>query len=329
MTQQEKNLTEIRPRFVVETPPYLHRGYTISGMMRDTFIALLPAAAMAVYYFGIPALRVMCLAAGVCALTEALWQKALGQTVRVYDCTALITGLLFAFLLPAGAPWWLVVVGSVLTIVLGKQVFGGLGCNPLCPALVGWASMTVAWPTYMDPMAMNLTSAFIDPLVRMKFFGWEAMPLSAQSLLLGRQLGGLGSAQIGAVLLGGLYMVARKTVRWEIPTAFLVGVLFFGAIFWQLGEAMGVNPASAPPPHLYLLTGSTLFAAFFLATDHASSPVAFGGMVLYGLLCGLMVVLIRIFGYYPDGAPFAVLVTALVTPMFDLIRSAPYGKGRR
>lgn len=329
LTPQELTPLNTRPQFVVDTPPYMHRGYTMAGMMRDTFIALLPAAALAVYYFGIPALRVMALAAGSCALVEALWQKLLGREIRIYDGTALITGLLFAFLLPAGTPWWLVVTGSTLTIVLGKQVFGGLGCNPLCPPLVGWATMTVAWPTFMDPTAMNLHSAFIDPLARMKYFGWTALPEGGElSLFLGEQLGGLGSAQIAAVLLGGLFLMARKTVRWEIPLAFLAGVLLLGAIFWQYGEAMGVNPANTPPPYLYLLTGSTLFAAFFLATDHASSPVATGGMFVYGLFAGCMVVLIRVFGFYPDGAPFAVLMAGLLTPMCDLIRSAPYGKRR-
>lgn len=330
MTQQATELTEIRPRFVVDTPPYLHRGYTVGGMMRDMGIAMLPAMVMAVYYAGIQPLRVIALAAGSCVLAQMVWEKLLGRPSRIYDGTALITGLLFAFLLPAGAPWWLVLTGSIVTIILGREIFGGLGCNPLCPPLVGWAAMTVAWPVYMDPTAMNLQSSFIDPLLRMKYFGWEALPANCEvPLLLGEQLGGLGSAQIAAVLLGGLFLVARKAVRWEIPTAFLGGVLLFGAVFWQFGPAMGVNPASTPPPHLYLITGSTMFAAFFLATDQASSPVGAAGMVLYGLLAGLMVVLIRVFGVYPDGAPFAVLVTALVTPMFDLIRPAPYGGGRK
>lgn len=333
MTQelQTQNFTPLntRPQFVVDTPPYMHRGYTMSGMMRDTLIALLPAAAMAVYYFGIPAARVMALAVGTAALTEALWQKLLGRELRIWDGTALVTGLLFAFLLPAGAPWWLVVTGAALTIILGKQVFGGLGCNPLCPPLIGWAIMTVAWPTFMDPTAMNLTSSFIDPLVRMKYFGFTSLgEAPEQALLLGEQLGGLGSAQIGAVLLGGLYLVARKTVRWEIPFAYFTGVLGLGWLFFQFSDVLGVNPAATAPAHLYLLTGSTVFAGFFLATDHASSPVATGGMLVYGLVAGCMTVLIRVFGFYPDGAPFAVLVAGLITPMCDLLRSAPYGKRR-
>lgn len=333
MTQELKthNLTPLntRTQFVVDTPPYMHRGYTMSGMTRDALIALLPAAALAAYHFGLPALRVMALAAGAACLTEAVWQKLLGREIRVYDGTALVAGLLFAFLLPAGAPWWLVVTGAVLSIIFGKQIFGGLGCNPLCTPLVGWAIMMVAWPTFMDPTAMNLQSAFIDPLIRLKYFGGGSLaPGSELPLLLGEQLGGLGSAQVGAVLLGGLYLAARKAVRWEIPAAFLVGILGLGFFFYQFGAAIGVNPAATPEPHLYLLTGSTLFAAFFLATDHTSSPVGPGGMVVYGLFAGCMTVLIRIFGVYSDGAPFAVLLAGLLTPMCDLIRVAPYGKRR-
>ena len=117
-------------------------------------------------------------------------------------------------------------------------------------------------------------------------------------------------------------------MRWEIPLALIAGVVITGALFWQCGAGWGVDPSHTPPPHWYLLTGSTVFAAFFLATDHASSPVARVGMVGYGLLAGALLVLIRIFGIYPDGAPFAVLLAALGTPLFDLIRVAPYGKRR-
>lgn len=327
MTQQSTPLQEIRPRFVVDTPPFKHRGYTTRDMMRDVLIALAPAMVMAVWHYGIPAVRVLALCAGTAVLTQWLWEKALGRPSRVYDCSALVTGLLFACLLPAGAPWWLAVIGAALTLILGREVFGGLGCNPLCPPLVGWAALTISWPTFMDPTAMNLSSTFIDPLIKMKYYGWQALPEGGSTaLLLGEQLGGLGSAQIAGVLLGGLYLLARSAIRWEITVSFLVGVLAFGALFWHLGEGMGINPANTPPPHLYLLTGSTLFAAFFLATDHASSPVATGGMLLYGLLAGLMVALIRVFGVYPDPAPFAILMTALCTPLFDLIRNRPFGK---
>ncbi|MDL2316073.1 RnfABCDGE type electron transport complex subunit D [Desulfovibrio sp. OttesenSCG-928-A18] len=327
MTQQESTMTPIVPRFVVDTPPFMHRGYTIASMMRDKIIALVPAAAMAIYMYGIPAARVMALSAGTAVLAEYLWDKILGRKDRLYDLTSLTIGLLFAFLLPAGAPWWLVITGSAFSVILGRQVFGGLGCNPLCPALVGWAAMTVAWPMFMDPMAMTLQTTLVEPLQKIKFFGYASLPEGSElSLFLGQQLGGLGSSQVAAVLLGGLYMCVRKAVRWEIPVAFLASVLLVGGIFWYLAPQIGLNPATTPPPHLYLLTGSTMFAAFFLATDPSSSPVALGGICIYGLLAGSLLVLIRIFGIYLDSAPFAILLASLVTPMCDLVRAAPYGR---
>lgn len=329
MTQQLTPLTTTTTLFVVDTPPFIHRGNTLPKMMRDTFIALLPAMALSVYTYGLPAVRVMALAMGMAALAEYLWAKALGKELRVYDGTALIYGLLFAFFLPAGAPWWLVVTGSALTMILGREVFGGIGTNPLCPPLIGWAAMTISWPVYMDPTAMNLQSTLMDPLLKLKYFGAEALPAGSElSLVLGQQLGGLGSTQIAALLLGGLFLVARRAIRWEIPFFFLLSVLFFGWLFWQFNASFGINPMNTPAPHLYILTGSTVFAAFFLATDHSSSPVGMAGMFLYGLIGGGMVVLIRIFGIYPDGAPFAVLVASLGTPLYELLRSKPYGLRR-
>ncbi len=313
--------TDLVPLFVVDTPPYMRSGTTLHTMSRDTVLALVPAAVCAFFAFGLAPLRVMALAAGTAILVEALCQRMAGRDIRIHDGTALVTGLLFAFLLPAGAPWWLAVIGAALTMALGKHVFGGLGCNPLCPPLVGWAAMTISWPTQMDPGAMTLNTQFIDPLLRLKYFGPASLPAGSDlSLLLGQQLGGLGSAQVAAVLAGGLFLLARRLIRWEIPLSFLLGVLIVGGIYWH------VDPQVHVAPHLYFLTGSTIFAAFFLATDHPSSPVGSVGMALYGLLGGALVVLIRVYGIYPDSAPFAVLLASLLTPAFDMIRPAPYGK---
>lgn len=330
MTQTMKTAPKSLPLFVVDTPPFFHRNYTLQGMMRDTFIALVPAMALAVYTYGLPALRVMLLAMGTSVLAEAVWERLLGRPLRVWDGTALISGLLFAFLLPAGAPWWLVVVGSVFMIIIGREVFGGHGANPLCPPLVGWAAMTVAWPVYMDPTAMNLMSSLTDPLLKLKYFGAASLPEGCElSLFMGQQLGGLGSSQIAAVLVGGIFLVLRCGARWEVPFFFLLSVFFFGLFFWYFNVPLGIDPAKTPAPHLYLLTGSTVFVAFFLATEYSSSPASIPGLFLYGLIGGLMVVLIRIFGIYPDGAPFAVLVASLGSPLYDLIRPKPFGMKKR
>lgn len=311
----------LKPLFVVETPPYIHRGVTIPSMMRDTFIALLPAMLLSLITYGVASFRVMALAAGVAVLTEAACVHLAGQKQRLNDGTAFISGLLFAFLLPAYAPWWVVVIGSALCMVLGKHVFGGLGANPLCTPLIGWACLAVSWPVYLDANAVVLHTDLMEPLARLKFFGPNSIaPDFFGSLFMGGQLGGLGSVYIGALTLGGLFLVARRAIRWEIPLVFLLTVYGVGFIFWQ------IDPARYITPELYLLTGSTVFAAFFLATDHASSPASIWGLVLFAIIAGCMVVFIRCFGVHFDGAPFAVLVANLFTPLLDMIRPAPWGK---
>ena len=319
----QTDTTSLKPLFVVETPPYIHRGVTIHGMMRDTVLALLPAMALALMAHGVAAFRVMALAAGVSVLAEAVCVRLAGQKLRIEDGTALISGLLLAFMLPVQAPWWLVTAGAVLAMVLGKHVFGGLGANPLCTPLVGWACLYISWPKYMNPTAMVLNTDFIDPLMRLKFFGTQSIsPETYKALLMGEQLGGLGSVYVGAVLLGGLFLVARRAVRWEIPVTYLLTVYALGFLLWT------IDPARYIAPELYLLTGSTVFAAFFLATDHPSSPFSIWGIALFGVLAGAMTVLIRAYGIHLDGAPFAILLANLFTPLLDMIRPVPWG-GRK
>lgn len=314
---------KLAPLFVVDTPPFMHKGYTYTNMMMDFFIAMLPAAFMAVYTFGIPALRVMALSVGTAVIAEALCMHLAKRDPHLHDGSAFITGLVFAFLLPAGAPWWIVIIGSAISIILGRQAFGGTGANPLCPPLIGWAIIMLSWPTEMDPSAMTLNTDLVDPLITIKYFGYEAIESSDISLFLGKQLGGLGTTHIAVLLVGGIFLAARTAIRFEIPLAFLLGVVVYSGILWYL------DPTLNPPPTLYLLTGSTIFAAFFLATDHASSPISSIGMLIYGFIGGCMVVVIRKYGVHLDGALFAVLLIGLLAPMLDMIRPLPFGKRKK
>ncbi len=314
-----------RKIFAVHTPPFIHTGRTLHTMMRDTLFALFPAAAMAVYAYGFPALGVMGLSCLTAVGAEALCLRLAKRDVRIDDLTAFVSGLLFAFLLPAGAPWWMVIIGSAISIILGKHVFGGLGCNPLCPPLVGWAALMLSWPLYLDAGAVILNTDLIDPLVRLKYFGPHSLdgPLSSLDLLTGRQLGGLGASQTGLLLMGGLYLIIRHVIRWEIAVSFLAGAFILGGVYWL------VDPALYAAPQYYILCGSTIFAAFFLATETASSPVSARAMFLYGLFGGAMVVVIRIYGIYTDGAHFAVLLGNLLAPLLDLWRPAMFGRSKK
>ena len=166
---------------------------------------------------------------------------------------------------------------------------------------------------------MNLHSTLIDPLVRIKYFAGQGLP-SEMSLFIGEQLGGLGTVYIAALCAGGLFLLFRQVIRWEVPVAFIMGVLLVGGIYHM------IDPVRYIAPELYLLTGSSIFAAFFLATDHASSPVSIIGLLLFGFMAGALVVLIRAYGVYLDGAPFAILLANLCTPLFDMIQPAPWGR---
>ncbi len=306
--------------FTVAAPPHWHCGRTVPGVMKQYLLALLPAAVMAVVYYGLPALRVMALSCATAVAVEAVCCKVMERESSVDDFHAVLVGLLFAFLLPAMAPWWLVVIGSGLSVLVGKMLFGGLGGNPLCPPLVGWAIVALSWKIQMDPDAMVLSTDLVNPLTQLKFLGLEAASrVSFSDMLLGKQLGGLGAAQVLALLAGGLYLVSKGLLKLYIPAGFLAGVLLTGLVFYF------IDPSVYPNPIFHLLSGGVMLGAFFLATDPNSSPVNRAAMVAFGVTCGVMTVIIRVYGIYADGVPFAILFANLFTPMFDLIRPKPFG----
>ncbi len=304
----------------VSAPPFWHCGRTIRSINYNTLLALAPAAIMGIWHWGLPAARVMALAVLTGIVVEALCQKIMAREIAVDNFAAVVTSLLFAFLLPASAPAWIVIVGVSLCITLGKMAFGGLGANPVNSALVGWALLYVSWPVYMDPNAMQLNTLFVDPLVQLKYFGVQvASETPWLDLALGKQIGGLGAAQGLALLLGGSYLCIRGIIRWEIATSFFVGVGITAAIFHSIAPEMYVSPV------FHLLTGSTLLGGFFLATEMASSPDRPIPMMIYGALGGILVIIIRVYGEHTDGVAFAILLINLLTPLLESIRPKPFG----
>lgn len=313
-------LKQLHPILTVSVPPHVHCGRTIQRYMLDTLIALMPAVALAVFTFGFDAVRVMALSCSVAVAAEFLCNRLMNRGQSLDDWHALLTGLLFAFLLPASAPWWLVTIGSAGSIVLGKMIFGGLGGNPLCAPLVGWTACRISWSGFMDTNATMLSSSLPAPLQQFKYFGLEStQSLDSLSLFLGQQLGGLGEVHVAALLAGGIFLLVRQHIRWYIPTGFILGLLVTAWIY-QL-----IDPAAYAPPLFHLLAGGAIFGAFFLATDPASSPVGPVPSILFGLTAGAMVIIIRVYGIYPDGVPFAILLANLFTPLFDRIRPKPFG----
>lgn len=306
-------------KLTVSCPPHIHCGRTVKGLMFETLLALLPAAAMAVTHYGIPALRVMALCMATAVLAEWAAERVTRRVIRVDDGSALLLGLIVSFLLPATAPWWLCVAASGIAVGLGREIFGGLGGSPLNAALLGWAICTLSWKGLMKPEFSVLNTVLVSPLAELKYQGLAiAERLSAADLLMGRQLSGLGAAQTGALLLGGIYLLLRGRLRPHIPLAFLAGTAGM-ALCLQLAY-----PETSAGPLFHLLAGGTVFAAFFLATDPSSSPVTRRGMIAYGLFAGAMSVVIRTWGVWVDGAFFAVLLAGLITPMCDRLRPAAF-----
>jgi electron transport complex protein RnfD len=229
---------------------------------------------------------------------------------------------LLALILPASVPLYVVVVANFVGIIVGKQCFGGLGANPLNPALVGWAviRITKTWAGYLDfdLTLINYDTGFIlqYPLAVLKAKGTESLAhFDLLALFLGKQAGGIGASAIICVLAGGLYLVFRGVIRWMIPLCFLLGVGLVSFIFW-LGD--GTTYAN---PLFHILTGNVMIGAFFLSTDNASSPVNRWGMVVYGLGCGALTVILRAWSTYPDGVIFACLLMSLFVPLLDKLKA--------
>ncbi|WFS63942.1 RnfABCDGE type electron transport complex subunit D [Pseudodesulfovibrio thermohalotolerans] len=315
-----KAMSDISLRLTVSPPPHWRSGRTIQGMMQAHLLALIPAAAMAAVMYGWRALSVVGMAGTAAVLTEVACLRLQKRDVDVDNYSALYAGVLFAFLLPATAAWWLAAMGGALTIALGRAVFGGFGCNPVCAPLVAWAVCRFSWPEAMD-IDLNLAGFMANsPVDQLMYFGVGSLgQFDYMDLFMGRQLGGLGSSQVAAVAVGGLFLLAARWIRLFIPFGFLAGVAGTAAVYRL------IDPTVYADPVFHLLAGSTMFGAFFLATDTASSPVGKIPQIVFGLIAGAMVVVIRAHGVYPDGVPFAIMVANLLSPLLERLRPKYFG----
>ena len=304
---------------ILSPAPHVHRGETVSTVMYTFAIALLPAVVWSISLYGMHAARVIAMAVACAMAFDWGIQKAFRTTVTIEDGSAMFTGLLFALLLPPSVPWWLVVVGVGMTILVGRQLFGGMGGNPFSPALVGWAIIRVSWPDYLNfDLAMvhyDLPFSIHYPLAALRSGGAgaiESFPLV--DLLLGQQVGGMGAAPVGLVLLGGLFLIVRGVLSWRIPVAFIVGVAATAGLFYLQDSATYACPG------FHILTGNVMLGAFFLATDFPSSPVGRLPMIIFGLGCGALTVLFRVWSVHPDGVVFAILLMNIGNPLIDKLR---------
>lgn len=306
--------------------PFWHSGSSITAKSYHMMAATLPAVLMGFIQYGAPAVAVTTLSISTAMGWEWLMNRLMRRPVTIGDGNAALIGLLFAMLLPATTPWWAVVVGTFAAIVVGKQIYGGIGCNPLNPPLVAVAMMTLSWKAVMnfDAALVNYDLGFymVYPLGTLKHFGPEAAyRYSFGKLLLGEQIGGLGSTFGLGLIGGGIYLMIRGYTRWEISLSFLVGVAAAGGAFYLAAPDKYIHPM------FHLLCGYTLIGAFFLAPEDSSSPVNLVPMILYGLGAGILTVLIRNIGAFADGVVFAILMMNVANPLLDKIRPKAMGKG--
>ena len=289
-------------------------------------LATLPALGMGFYHYGIPAIGVVALAVSSAMFWELLMNILMRRPISIGDGNAAVIGLLLAMLLPATTPWWAILAGTFVAIIVGKQIFGGLGCNPLNPTLVALAILFLSWKGLLDfdtrLVDYDLPFEMAYPLSALKNFGISVVPNYILSgLFMGQQSGGIGATFGLGLIIGGLYLILRGYIRWEISFSFIAGVLLTALLFNI------TDPSQYAGPIFHLVTGYTLIGAFFLATEDSSSPVNFLPMLIYGLCAGVLTVLIRNIGAFEDGVMFAILMMNVANPLLDKIRPKAMGKG--
>ncbi len=312
----------------VSGSPHFHSTQSVSKIMYGVVFSLLPAMVVSFIFFGLAAVLLTLTAVASCMAFEFLIQKYLIRgPMTIFDGSAIITGILLAFNVPSNLPLGLMVIGAAVAIGMGKMTFGGLGKNPFNPALVGRVFLMISFPvqmtTYPEPSVLStqLTDVVTGPtpLTLLKggiARGQEISEVMSQmpgytDLMFGNMGGSMGEVSAIFLLLGGIYMLVRKIITWHIPLAYLGSSALFSAVFWL------ISPDVYPDPVFHLLTGGLMLGALYMATDYATSPMAPKGMIVFGVGCGLLTIIIRLFGAYPEGVAFSILIMNAFVPLIN------------
>ena len=340
-------------KLLVSSSPHLSAGESVPKIMWTVVVSLLPAAAGAVYFFGVRALWIMAVGVISAVITEAALQKLLKRPIAVTDGSAVLTGLLLAYNVSAQVPLWMPAVGSFFAIAVGKMVFGGLGNNPMNPALLGRAFLLASWPTHMtifseviprggtvsgiDAMTtatpLNVLKTCQDILARPQDFLPEQTTTaninlgklydSLDNLFIGRIGGCIGETSVLLLLIGAAFLMYKRYIGWKIPFTYIGTVAL---LTWMFG---GIHGLFTGNPLFHILSGGLMLGAFYMATDMVTTPVTFNGRIYFGIGCGVITVLIRLVGGYPEGVSYSILLMNLTTPLLDRITRPQVFGGRK
>ncbi len=295
-------------KLIASSSPHIRNDETTQKLMLDVIIALLPALVASIFYFGTKSIILVVCSVAAAVITEYACEKFMGRPVTVTDLSAVVTGMLLAFNLPSTAPWWIAVAGSVFAIAIVKQVFGGLGFNFLNPALAARAFIMASWSShiasgFIDPATDAVSSA--TPLTMIKTGAAGQLP-SIADMLMGNIPGVIGETSAILLILGGIYLIYRGTIKWIIPVVYIGTVAVI---------ALVTDGASLLLYHIF--GGGLMLGAFFMATDYATSPVTDKGKVIFAVGAGILTMLIRKMGGYPEGVSYSILLMNILTPMID------------
>lgn len=325
-------------KLLVTFSPHIRDSLQTDKVMLNVIYALIPAMAVSIYYFGFFALKTYILTIIFTLGFEALFLKLRNRRISLDDNSALVTAILLAMNLPPASPWWIILIGSFIAIVVGKQVFGGLGQNPFNPALVARVFLLISWPAQM--------TSWIKPTPIIENFVFDsvsaATPLgqaktelishgkiitdfgNMSGFFLGNIGGSLGEISAAALIIGGIYLIYKKIISWRIPLAYLGSFLVIIVPYWLFFPDKSLNPL------IHLVTGGLMLGVFFMATDMVTSPITKKGQIIFGIGCGVLTAVIRLFGGYPEGVSFAILLMNAFVPLIDYyIRPVSVGEAEK
>jgi len=297
-------------KYTLSSSPHVRSVESTGSIMRDALIALLPATVLGVIFFGLSALWVVLVSIAAAVGTEALLQKLMHKKITVSDGSAAVTGLLLALNLPPSVPLYIPIIGSVFAIAIVKECFGGVGFNFVNPALAARAFLVASWPTAMTSWTMPVDAvSTATPLAAIKVAG-AGVPSPYLDMFLGNVGGCIGETSALALLIGGLYLVARRVIDPRIPAVYIGTV----AVFTWIAGPNGLFTGDA----LYhVLAGGLMLGAFFMATDYTTSPMYVSGRIVFALGCGILTSVIRLWGGYPEGVSYSILLMNLAVPLID------------